>query len=163
MAALMIGRAECLSSFIWAGLAADLAGVAVVVIFRLPDPTTDLRGMAELLGGAIASGVISAGLAFGLLLLIGNLLGITTNLQLIELSRPDHPLLQLLLRSAPGSYQHSLQVANLAEQAAPIRCSPGSAPSTTMWGRRCALSSSLRTRSPATTSMNSWTRPPAPA
>ena len=118
MAALMIGRAERLSSFIWAGLAADLAGVAVVVIFRLPDPSTDLRGMAELLGGAIASGVISAGLAFGLLLLIGNLLGITTNLQLIELSRPDHPLLQLLLRSAPGSYQHSLQVANLAEQAA---------------------------------------------
>jgi putative nucleotidyltransferase with HDIG domain len=118
MAALMIGRAERLSSFIWAGLAADLAGVAVVVIFRLPDPTTDLRGMAELLGGAIAGGVVSAGLAFGLLLLIGNLLGITTNLQLIELSRPDHPLLQLLLRSAPGSYQHSLQVANLAEQAA---------------------------------------------
>jgi len=118
LAALMIGRAERLSSFIWAGLAADLAGLAVVVIFRLPDPTTDLRGMAELLGGAIASGVISAGLAFGLLLLIGNLLGITTNLQLIELSRPDHPLLQLLLRSAPGSYQHSLQVANLAEQAA---------------------------------------------
>jgi putative nucleotidyltransferase with HDIG domain len=118
LAALMIGRAERLSSFIWAGLAADLAGVVIVLVFRLPDPTTDLRGMAELLGGATASGLISAGLAFGLLLLIGNLLGITTNLQLIELSRPDHPLLQLLLRSAPGSYQHSLQVANLAEQAA---------------------------------------------
>jgi hypothetical protein len=118
LAALMIGRAERLSAFVWAGLAADLAGVAVVVIFRLPDPATDLRGMAELLAAALASGLISAGLAFGLLLLIGNLLGITTNLQLIELSRPDHPLLQLLLRSAPGSYQHSLQVANLAEQAA---------------------------------------------
>jgi putative nucleotidyltransferase with HDIG domain len=118
LAALMIGRAERLSSFIWAGLAADLAGVVVVLVFRLPDPSTDLRGMAELLGGSLASGLISAGLAFGLLLLIGNLLGITTNLQLIELSRPDHPLLQLLLRSAPGSYQHSLQVANLAEQAA---------------------------------------------
>jgi putative nucleotidyltransferase with HDIG domain len=45
-------------------------------------------------------------------------LGITTSLQLIELARPDHPLLQLLLRNAPGTYQHSLQVANLAEQAA---------------------------------------------
>ncbi len=118
LAAFMIGRAERLSSFIWAGLAADLASVVIVLAFRLPDATTDLRGMAELLGGAIASGLISAGLAFGLLLLIGNLLGITTNLQLIELSRPDHPLLQLLLRSAPGSYQHSLQVANMAEQAA---------------------------------------------
>lgn len=118
LGALMIGRAERLSSFVWAGLSADLAGVVIVLAFRLPDPSTDLRGMAELLGGSIASGLISAGLAFGLLLLIGNLLGITTNLQLIELSRPDHPLLQLLLRSAPGSYQHSLQVANMAEQAA---------------------------------------------
>jgi putative nucleotidyltransferase with HDIG domain len=39
-------------------------------------------------------------------------------LQLIELTRPDHPLLQFMLRYAPGTYQHSLQVANLAEQAA---------------------------------------------
>jgi putative nucleotidyltransferase with HDIG domain len=45
-------------------------------------------------------------------------LGITTTLQLLDISRPDHPLLQLMLRNMPGSYQHSLQVANLAEQAA---------------------------------------------
>jgi putative nucleotidyltransferase with HDIG domain len=36
----------------------------------------------------------------------------------MDLSRPDHPLLQELLLNAPGTYQHSLQVANLAEQAA---------------------------------------------
>jgi putative nucleotidyltransferase with HDIG domain len=36
----------------------------------------------------------------------------------MEISRPDHPLLQMILRNAPGTYQHSLQVANLAEQAA---------------------------------------------
>jgi putative nucleotidyltransferase with HDIG domain len=62
--------------------------------------------------------LLSASLAFGLILLAGSLLGIVTNLQLIELSRPDHPLLLLILRNAPGSYQHSLQVANLAETAA---------------------------------------------
>ena len=39
-------------------------------------------------------------------------------LQLLDISRPDHPLLQFMLRNAPGTYQHSLQVANLAEQAA---------------------------------------------
>jgi putative nucleotidyltransferase with HDIG domain len=50
--------------------------------------------------------------------LIGNLLGMTTSLQLIELSRPDHPLQQYILRNSPGTYQHSLQVSNLAEQAA---------------------------------------------
>lgn len=115
---LMIGEAERLSSFFWAGLASALASVTVVVIFRFPDPATDLVGKATLMGTGLISGLISASLAFGLLLLIGSLLGITTNLQLIELARPDHPLLQFILRNAPGTYQHSLQVANLAEQAA---------------------------------------------
>jgi putative nucleotidyltransferase with HDIG domain len=117
-AALMIGKAERLSAFLWAGLAADLAAVAIIVIFRFPDPATDTAGKAILLGTGLASGLFSASVAFVILILVGSIVGITTNLQLIELSRPDHPLLQLLLRNAPGSYQHSLQVANLAEQAA---------------------------------------------
>jgi cyclic-di-AMP phosphodiesterase PgpH len=116
--ALIIGRAERLSTFIWAGFAAAMASAAVIIIFRFPDPATDAYGKASLLGAAIVSGLLSASLGFGLLVLVGNLFGITTNLQLIELSRPDHPLLQFILRNAPGTYQHSLQVANLAEQAA---------------------------------------------
>jgi hypothetical protein len=52
-----------------------------------------------------------------LLFLVGNLFDITTNLQLLDISRPDHPLLRELLLQAPGTYQHSLQVANLAEHA----------------------------------------------
>ena len=39
-------------------------------------------------------------------------------MQLLEISHPDFPLLKIFLRNAPGTYQHSLQVANLAEQAA---------------------------------------------
>jgi putative nucleotidyltransferase with HDIG domain len=118
MASLVIGRAERLASFFWAGLGATLASVAVIVVFRFPDPATDLLGKASLVAAGMLGGLFSASLAFGLTLLIGNLIGITTNLQLIELSRPDHPLLQLILHNAPGTYQHSLQVANLAEQAA---------------------------------------------
>jgi len=120
MGALVIGRAERLSSFFWAGLASALAAVSIVIIFRFPDPGTDLIGKASLLGAGIISGLLSASLGFGLLLVVGSLLGITTSLQLIELARPDHPLLQLILRNAPGTYQHSLQVANLAEQAARV-------------------------------------------
>ena len=118
LGALVLGRAERLSSFFWSGVAASLAAAAIVVVFRFTDTSTDLLGKASLLGAAMVNGLLSASLAFGLLLLAGNLLGIVTNLQLIELSRPDHPLLLFILRSAPGSYQHSLQVANLAEQAA---------------------------------------------
>jgi putative nucleotidyltransferase with HDIG domain len=118
LAALIIGRAERLSSFFWAGIGTSISAAVVIIIFRFPDPATDLLGKATLMGAAIINGLLSASLGFGLLLLIGNFLGITTSLQLIELSRPDHPLLQLLLQNAPGTYQHSLQVANLAEQAA---------------------------------------------
>lgn len=118
MGALVIGRAERLASFFWTGLSSAMAAVAVVIVFRVPDAATDLIGIAQLMGAGFASGLLSASLGFGLLLLIGSVLGITTSLQLIELARPDHPLLQLLLRNAPGTYQHSLQVANLAEQAA---------------------------------------------
>lgn len=118
LGALVIGRAERLASFFWAGLSAAAAAVAMVIVFRVPDPSTDLIGKASLIGAGVVSGLLSASLGFGLLLLIGSVLGITTSLQLIELARPDHPLLQLLLRNAPGTYQHSLQVANLAEQAA---------------------------------------------
>ncbi|TFH37188.1 MAG: HDIG domain-containing protein [Anaerolineales bacterium] len=118
LAALMIGKAERLGSFLWAGMAAAVGAAMVILVFRVPDPAMDLIGKAQLLGSSIVSGVLSTSLGFGLLLGIGNVLGITTNLQLLELSRPDHPLLQQLLRNSPGTYQHSLQVANLAEQAA---------------------------------------------
>jgi hypothetical protein len=37
---------------------------------------------------------------------------------MIELSNPNHPLLKRLLREAPGTYHHSIIVANLAENAA---------------------------------------------
>ncbi len=118
LGALAIGRAERLGIFAWAGLVASLAAIAVVIIFRIPDPAADTWEKARVVGGALVTGILSAGLAFGVLMLIGSTLRITTNIQLIELSRPDHPLLQLLLRVAPGTYQHTLQVANLAEQAA---------------------------------------------
>jgi putative nucleotidyltransferase with HDIG domain len=118
MASLIIGRAERLSTFLWTGLSAGIAATAVVVVFRFPDPATDILGKSSLLAAAMVSGMFSAFLGLGMTVLTGNLLGITTNLQLVELSRPDHPLLQLILRNSPGTYQHSLQVANLAEQAA---------------------------------------------
>jgi cyclic-di-AMP phosphodiesterase PgpH len=100
-----------------AGMTAALAEVAVVLVIRLREPATDLTGILTLVGACLMNGVLSGSLAFALLVTIGNLFDITTNLQLLDLSRPDHPLLRLILREAPGTYQHSLQVANLAESA----------------------------------------------
>jgi len=80
--------------------------------------TTDWLGIITLIGAAFFNGFASAGLTLLLQFLFSQILGITTSLQLLDLSRPDHPLLQMILQNAPGTYQHSLQVANLAEQAA---------------------------------------------
>ena len=118
VAALTLGRVERIGSLFRAGAFAALVHVVVVIIFRLPQGVThpgDL--LVTVLGGAVNGG-ISASLALGGLFLIGPLFDITTTMRLIELSRPDHPLLQRLLREAPGTYHHSLMVANLAEQAA---------------------------------------------
>jgi len=118
VAALTLGRVERIGALFRAGAFAALAHVSIVVIFRLPQ---DIAQPGNLLAPAlagIANGGISASLALGGLFLIGPLFDITTTMRLIELSRPDHPLLQRLLREAPATYHHSLMVANLAEQAA---------------------------------------------
>src|SRR5690606_27185096 len=43
--------------------------------------------------------------------------GFLTDFRLLELSNPSNPLLQRLLLEAPGTYQHSLIISNLVEQA----------------------------------------------
>jgi putative nucleotidyltransferase with HDIG domain len=67
---------------------------------------------------SFGSGLLSAGLALAILFLSGAIFDNTTVVQLIELSRLSHPLLQQMVTTAPGTYHHSLTVANLAEQAA---------------------------------------------
>ena len=115
---LALGRARRMLAFFWAGAAIALSSAVVVVIYRLPLPTSDMLGLATLIGAAGFNGLASASLTILFQFLMALLLGMTTPMQLMDLTRPDHPLLQTLLRDAPGTYQHSLQVANLAEQAA---------------------------------------------
>ena len=54
-------------------------------------------------------------LAYPLIYLFEKLFGMTTNLTLMELSSTSHPALRELSRRAPGTFQHSVQVANIAE------------------------------------------------
>ncbi len=57
-------------------------------------------------------------LAYPLIPLLERLFGFTSAITLFELSDLNRPLLRELARKAPGTFQHSLQVANLAEEAA---------------------------------------------
>ena len=115
---LVLGSARRMWTFFRAGIAIALAGMAMILAFRLPFTQMDWVGIATLLGAALFSGIASASLTLLLQYFLAQILGLTTPLQLLEISRPDFPLLQFFLRNAPGTYQHSLQVANLAEQAA---------------------------------------------
>jgi putative nucleotidyltransferase with HDIG domain len=67
---------------------------------------------------AVGNGIFSAVMAIGLLPYLESAFGLTTPVTLLELSDPGHPLLKQLLMEAPGTYHHSLLVANLAEAAA---------------------------------------------
>ena len=115
---LILGNSQRTISFFWAGVGAAVLGAAMVVANRLLDPGTDIEGLTTLIGAALIYGLSASGLTLLLQFFAAQWLGKTTNLQLVELSRPDHPLLRYILLNAPGTYQHSLQVANLAEQAA---------------------------------------------
>jgi len=115
---LFLQRAQRVMAYFWAGAAVSVANAAVLLAYRLPLASTDPLGMVTLLGAAALNGFIAASLTIVLQLLLAQSLGLTTTVQLAELARPDHPLLQLILKNAPGTYQHSLLIANLSEQAA---------------------------------------------
>ena len=64
--------------------------------------------------GVLISGVLT----IGILPFIENTFDVVTTLKLLELSNPNSPLLRKLLMESPGTYHHSMLVANLAEMAA---------------------------------------------
>ena len=63
-------------------------------------------------------GVLSGIFALGILPFLEGTFNEVTTLKLLELSNPNNPLLKKLLMEAPGTYHHSMLVANLAEMAA---------------------------------------------
>ena len=115
---LALGPATRFWAFFRGGAGIAAAGMAVIVAYRLPYVTVDIIGFLTLIGAAAFNGLASASVALLLQYIFAQTLGLTTSLNLLDISRPDYPLLQFFLRTAPGTYQHSLQVANLAEQAA---------------------------------------------
>jgi putative nucleotidyltransferase with HDIG domain len=113
----VIRRGERLTHFVQAAIAIAIVNVAVVSVFTLLGEG-DVTGLAELAGAGIASAIGSGVAAVGSFLVVGNLFGITTSFQLLELANPSQPLLRRLLLETPGTYHHSLMVGNLAERAA---------------------------------------------
>ncbi len=68
----------------------------------------------------ITNGFLGGFFCAGLLPIMEALFHVTTDIRLVELSDLNHPLLKKLVLEAPGTYHHSLIVANLAESAAEV-------------------------------------------
>lgn len=62
--------------------------------------------------------VVSATAMTGILPLVEKIFGVQTDLSLLELGDASHPLLRRLAQRAPGTYNHSINVASIAEAAA---------------------------------------------
>jgi hypothetical protein len=67
---------------------------------------------------AIGNGIVTAMVVGGALPILEQVFRITTDISWLEASDLNHPLLRRMTIEAPGTYHHSLVVANLAESAA---------------------------------------------
>ncbi|MDE3084653.1 MAG: HDIG domain-containing protein, partial [Verrucomicrobiota bacterium] len=95
------------------GLVVAAFALFMGVIDRLP-PITVFEQMIAGLGTGLFTGIA----VVGLLPVLEGLFKRTTDITLLELSDYNHPLLRLLQLEAPGTYHHSIVVAQLAENAA---------------------------------------------
>lgn len=108
-------------AFVRAGLATALALAAAALGGGLLGRPLSGRGLLELswdMGFAASGGLATAGIVLFILPSVEKAFDITTGMKLIELRDPKHPLLKELQRRAPGTYNHSMNVASIAEAAA---------------------------------------------
>jgi cyclic-di-AMP phosphodiesterase PgpH len=106
------------TSLIASGYIVGILNVILVVTFGLFNEMQGFLWFAANITLAFVNGVVSSMLALAILPYFEGLFKITTKQQLLELSNLNHPLLKKLMLTAPGTYQHSLMVANFAETAA---------------------------------------------
>ncbi|WP_214878442.1 HDIG domain-containing metalloprotein [Exiguobacterium sp. ERU653] len=100
------------------GVLLGLVNIIMVIALLLLRNVQISWEMAMYLSGfAVISALLSIVLTFGFLPFLEPWFGVLSSGRLIELMSPTHPLLRKLLMEAPGTYHHSMMVANLAESA----------------------------------------------
>src|SRR5256885_864740 len=115
-----VRRATTAREFAVGAVAVAAGAVGVILSFVLVNRAADALGIAQLLSGALVSGLRSGRLPFARTAILGPVFRVSTVFELRELGDPNHPLLRQLLLRTPGTYHHSLLVGNLAERAAEV-------------------------------------------
>jgi putative nucleotidyltransferase with HDIG domain len=113
------------SKLIRAGLGVGLVIWLLSLAFGLIGPINmfsatgnDWRMLGLQSAYAIGNGILTAMIVGGALPMLEHVFQVTTDISWLEASDLNHPLLRRLTFEAPGTYHHSLVVANLAESAA---------------------------------------------
>jgi putative nucleotidyltransferase with HDIG domain len=99
-----------------AGLVVGVVNVLMALIVSALAGEMDLLTAGFELVCAFGGGLLAAAVASFAVPVLEPLLGITTDIKLVELSNTNLPLLRRLAFEAPGTFQHSLMVANLAKE-----------------------------------------------
>lgn len=113
----VVGDVESRPTLVVAGALSGVSGGATLVAWALLGGASTAWATVGAFGAFFGGGLLAGVLALVLLPPFETRLGFLTTFRLTELSSPSHPLLQRLLMEAPGSYQHSLIISNLTEQA----------------------------------------------
>jgi cyclic-di-AMP phosphodiesterase PgpH len=115
-ASTVLHNAKDRMSLIKAGLVIAAVNTAAVIIILLLKQAS-LYDYPAMIFGAVLNGIVSGMLTLGFLPPLEHALNAVTPFRLMELSDLNAPILKKLFTAAPGTYSHSLMVANLAEQA----------------------------------------------
>jgi putative nucleotidyltransferase with HDIG domain len=114
-------RSKLIRAGLGVGLAIWLLSLSFGLIgpINLFPPTANDWAMIGLQSAfAIGNGIVTAMVVGGALPMLEHLFQVTTDISWLEASDLNHPLLRRMTIEAPGTYHHSLVVANLAEAAA---------------------------------------------
>ena len=114
-------RSRLLRAGLYSGISVCLlalfTGLIGPILWESPRQT-DWWNIAVECAAVLGTGVLTAVLVSGSLPLLEQLFRITTEISWLEMADLNHPLLRRLSLEAPGTYQHSLAMANLAEACA---------------------------------------------
>jgi hypothetical protein len=115
-----VRRAERVNHYAMAGATVGTVTFAVLFAFWLLSPEREGVDLLWMLTAAGLGGFGCAVITVGATVVLGVIFGVTTRIQLMELSQLSHPLLRQLQEKAPGTFHHSVIVGNLAERAADL-------------------------------------------
>jgi putative nucleotidyltransferase with HDIG domain len=116
--ALSVRRIRELRQFVVGGIYIAAMALGTQLAFAFVDRTYDASAMQDYVLSSAFNGFVSAAFALGAFAVLSGFFGVTTSLQLLELGQPSHPLLRRLMTRAPGTYNHSLAIASMVENAA---------------------------------------------